>query len=326
MIDRRRCIAGSAAALLIAPGLRAQPAGKVARIGILAAVSEPVSWYVHRVEALRAALRDLGWVEGRNLAVETRYAGPNPLRQRQLAAELEAVPVALIAVEGTTAIRAARDGAPGLPVVMVNAGDPVGAGFVAGLARPGGNLTGTSAAGEEVLAKQVELLWAAVPQLERIGVLMNRSNPANTFFFNAMSARARSLGLALERIEVGAPGEVDAAIARARGAAMVVVSDPMFSQNHARLIELTLRHRVPSIFGARIWAVDGGLMSYLSSDLWHWRKAAGFIDRILRGANPAVLPVEQPTEFLFVINLKTARALGLTIPQSLLVRADEVIR
>ena len=160
--------------------------------------------------------------------IETRWAGVNPQRQRELAAELKALPVALILAFGTTTIRAARDGAPGLPVVMINAGDPVGAGFVASLARPGGDLTGTSAAGEEVLAKQVELLSAAVPQLKKVSVLMNSANPANGFFFDAMSLRAKTLGLRLDRIDVTVEGELDGAIARAKGGALVVVSDPMF--------------------------------------------------------------------------------------------------
>ena len=173
-------------------------------------------------------MRDLGWVEGKNLVIEIRWAGVNPQRQRELAAELKALPVALILAFGTTAIRAARDGAPGLPIVMINAGDPVGAKFVASLARPGGDLTGTSAAGEEVLSKQVELLSAAVPQLKRVSVLMSSANPANGFFFDAMSLRAKTLGLRLDRIDVAVEGELDGAIARAKGGALVVVNDPMF--------------------------------------------------------------------------------------------------
>ena len=228
--------------------------------------------------------------------------------------------------EGTTSIRAARDGAPGLPVVMVNAGDPVGSGLVASLARPGGDLTGTSAAGEEVLGKHVELLLAAVPQLKRVTALMNSANPSNNFFFDAISARANKLGLQVERIDVGLPDELDAAIARARGGGLVVLADVMIGQGGARVQELILRHQVPSIFGSRGWVVSGGLMSYVSSLDWHFRKAASFVDRILKGAKPAELPVEQPTQFELVINLKTARALGLTIPPALLQRADEVIQ
>jgi len=278
------------------------------------------------MEDLRMGLRDLGWVEGKNLLIETRWAGVNPQRQRELAAELKALPVALILAPGTITIRAARDGAPGLPVVMINAGDPVGAGFVASLARPGGDLTGTSAAGEEVLAKQVELLSAAVPQLKRVSVLMNSANPANGFFFDAMSLRAKTLGLRLDRIDVAVEGELDGAIARAKGRALVVVGDPMFLRHRVHIIELTLRSQVPSVFGGREYVAAGGLMSYSSSNAWHWRSAASFVDKILKGAKPADIPVEQPTKFELVINLKTAKTLGITIPQSLLLRADEVIQ
>ena len=162
------------------------------------------------------------------MSIETRYAGVNPQRQREIAAELKALPVALIITLGTIPIRAARDGAPGVPVVMVNAGDPVGAGLVASLARPGGDLTGTSAAGEEVLAKQLELLSAAAPQLKRVSVLMNSANPANGFFFDAMASRAKTLGLQLDRIDVAREGDLDRAITRAKGGALVVVGDPLF--------------------------------------------------------------------------------------------------
>jgi putative ABC transport system substrate-binding protein len=178
-------------------------------------------------------------------------------------------------------IRAARDGAPDLPVVMINAGDPVGAGFVASLARPGGDLTGTSAAGEEVLAKQLELL---------------------------------SDGLRLDRIDVAVEGELEGAIARANGGALVVLGDPMFGRNRVHIIELTLRSQVPSVFGGREYVAIGGLMSCLSSNAWHWRAAASFVDKILKGQKPADIPVEQPTKFELVINLKTAKMLGLTIP------------
>jgi putative ABC transport system substrate-binding protein len=303
----------------------AQQTGKVFRIGLLAPYTESTAGGRIDLESLRTDLRDLGWVEGNNLLIEVRWAGVNPQRQRELAAELKSLPVALILAFGTAAIRAAREGAPGLPVVMINAGDPVGAGFVAKLARPGGDLTGTSAAGEEVLSKQVELLSAAAPQLKNISVLMSGANPANGFFFDAMSLRAKALGLRLDRIDIAVESELDGAIARAKGGALVVVTDPMFFRHRVRIIELTLRSRVPSIFGGREYVAAGGLMSYVSSNAWHWRSAASFVDKILKGANPADIPVEQPTKFDLVINLKTAKALGLTIPQSLLQRADEVI-
>jgi putative tryptophan/tyrosine transport system substrate-binding protein len=304
----------------------AQQTGKVFRIGLLAPYTESTTEGRIDLESLRTGLRDLGWVEGNNLLIEVRWAGVNPQRQRELAAELKSLPVALILALGTAAIRSARDGAPGVPVVMINAGDPVGAGFVAKLARPGSDLTGTSAAGEEVLSKQVELLSAAAPQLKNISVLMSGANPANGFFFDAMSLRARVLGLRLDRIDIAVEGELDGAIARAKGGALVVVTDPMFFRHRVRIIEVTLRSRVPSIFGGREYVAAGGLMSYFSSNAWHWRSAASFVDKILKGAKPADIPVEQPTKFDLVINLKTAKALGLTIPQSLLQRADEVIQ
>jgi putative ABC transport system substrate-binding protein len=326
-MDRRKFVTLVAGTCLLDPlVVRAQPAGKVFRIGLIAPYAGPTPGDRIDLEALRAGLRDFGWVEGKNLLLEVRWAGVNPQRQRELAVELKALPVAVILAFGTAAIRAAHDGAPGLSIVMVNAGDPVGAKFVASLGRPGGDLTGTSAAGEEVLSKQVELLSAAVPQRKSVSVLMNSANPANGFLFDAMSLRGKSLGLRLDRIDVAVEGELDAAIARAKGGALVVVTDPMFFSNRIRLIELTLRSQVPSIFGGREYVDAGGLMSYLSSNAWHWRSAAGFVDKILKGAKPADLPVEQPTKFELVINLKTATALGITIPKTLLQRADEVIQ
>ena len=306
--------------------LGAQQTERIFRIGLLAPATEPTDGDRIDLESLRMGLRDLGWVEGKNLSIEIRWAGVSAERQRELAAELKAVPVALILALGTIPIRAARDGAPGLPIVMINAGDPVGAGFVASLSRPGGDLTGTSAAGEEVLAKQVELLSAAVPHLKKVSVLMNSANPANGFFFGAMSARAKSLGLTLDRIEVATQEELHGAVAHAKGGALVVNGDPMFFRHRVQIIDLTLRSRLPSIFGGREYVVAGGLMSYLSSNAWHWRKAASFVDKILRGAKPADIAVEQPSTFELAINLKTAKLLGITIPQSLLQRADELIQ
>ncbi len=327
MVDRRAFVilVASACALELRP-LRAQPANKVLRIGLLLPATAPTPRGRIEMDTFRAGLRDLGWVEGKNLVLETRYAGISPQRQRELAAELKALPVALIVAPGTITIRAAREGAPGLPIVMVYAGDPVGARFVASLAQPGGDLTGTSAAGEQVLAKQLELLSAAVPQLKQVGVLMNSANPANGFFFAAMTSRARTLGLRLDRIDVAGEGELDGAVARAKGGALVVVGDPMFFRERVHLVELTLRLQVPAVFGRPEYVDAGGLMSYLSSNEWHWRAAASFVDKILKGAKPANIPVEQPTTFELLINLTTARALGITIPQSLLQRADKVIQ
>ena len=327
-VDRRAFSLAFAATVLAGAHepARAQQAGKVFRIGLVVPDAGPTPARRAELEALRAGLRDLGWVEGKNIVIETRWAGAEPQRQRELAAELKSLPVALILALGTSSVASARDGAPGLPIVMINAGDPVGSGFVASLARPGGDLTGTSAAGEDVLAKQLELLSTAVPKLKKVSVMMNSANPGNGFFFDAMSLRAKALGLRIDRIDVAVEDEFDDAVARAKGGALVVVTDPMFLRRRVGIIELTLRFQVPSVFGRRDYVADGGLMSYVSSTTWHWRSAAKFVDKILKGAKPADMPVEQPTKFDLVVNLKTARALGLTIPQSLLLRADEVIQ
>jgi putative ABC transport system substrate-binding protein len=322
VLDRRTFIALVAGTCsLESLPIRAQRMAKVFRIGLLAPFAGPTSSRID-IEVLRMSLQQLGWVEGKNLVIDIRWAGENPQRQRELAAELKALQVALILAYGTTTIRAARDGAPALPIVMVNAGDPVGARFVASLSHPGGDLTGTSAAGEEVLSKQIELLSAAAPQLRRVTALMSSINPVTGFFFDAMSLRAKTLGLHLDRIDVPAESELDAAIARAKGGALIIVNDPMFFRHRARIIELTFRFQMPSIFGDREYVAAGGLMSYISSNAWHWHSAASFVDRILKGAKPADIPVEQPTVFEMVVNLKTANALGLTIPQSLRVQAE----
>ena len=326
-MDRRTFVALVPGICARAPrALDAQQIAKVSTIGVLVAATQPTPTIVANIAAMRAALGDLGWVEGKNLVVETRWAGEDPQRQREIAAELKALPVGLIVAPGTITIRAARDGAPDLPIIMIAAGDAVGAGFVASLARPGGNLTGTTAAGEDVLAKQLELLSLVVPALKRVSVLMNSANPANGFFFDAMSSRAKNLGLRLDRIEVSTEGELDQAMMRAKGGALLVVGDPMFGRNHARIAELALGSRLPAIFGGRFYVAAGGLMSYLSSDTWHWRTAATLIDKVLKGAKPADIPVQQPTQYELIINLKTARALGLSIPAALLLRADEVIQ
>ena len=316
VVDRRCVLVG----LLAAPRAWAQPAAKLARIGVLVH-----SGNLQVYEELRGALRDLGWVEGRNLIIERRLVDDSPQRARQLAAELQGLPVALILASGTTMIRSARDGAPATPIVMINAGDALGSGFIASLRRPGGNLTGTTAAGEEVLAKQLELLSLAAPQAKTIGVLLNRANPANGFFFNGLSARARELGLQLARIEIDHVGELDAALLRAKGTPLLIIGDPMFNRERTRIAELSISHRVPGIFGAREYVAAGGLMFYNSSYAWHWRTAAAFVDKILKGAKPSDLPVQQPTQFELAINLKTAKAMGITIPLALLQRATEVV-
>ena len=325
-MDRRRFVTVAACTCLFNPLTSCvQREGNVAKVGLLQPMDAPTPRFSEGAAVLLAGLRDLGWIEGKNFRLETRWAGTDPQRQRQMAAELKALPVALIVAMGTIPVRAARDGAPGVPVVMVNAGDPVGSGLVASLRRPGGDLTGTSAAGEDLMPKQLELLSAAVPQLKKVTVLMNSANPANGFFFDAMAVRAKTLNLQLDRIEVAMDSELDAAVARAKGGALVVLGDPMFYSNRSRITALAIRFQVPSMFGGDDYVAEGGLMSYLTPNEWHWRTAAGMVDKILKGTRPADIPVVQPTEFKFVINLNTAKALGVTIPQSLLLRADKRI-
>ncbi len=320
MISRHGFLSWLASSLFAAPRASAQTGTRLARIGWLRSdAGQPLD------DELRGALRELGWVEGRNLRIETRIAD-NPRRGREQAAELQALPVTLIVAISTPLIRAARDGAPATPIVMVNAGDALGSGFVASLARPGGMLTGTTSAGEETLAKQLELLSSVAPQARKIGVLMNPANPANDFFFQALSARARLLGVPLERIEATRDSELDAAVARAKSGALLVVGDAMFSRQRTRIAGLSIKHRVPGIFVSREDVLAGGLMSYNTSSAWHIRQAAGYVDKILNGAKPGDLAVQQPTHWELAINLKTATAMGITIPQSLLLRADEVIQ
>ena len=324
-MHRKRFLA-LAVGILVAPWrARAQSSADVSRIGLLFPEPGPSPARQRHLDVLLAALKESGWVSGKNLQIDLRWAGPDPQRQRQVAADLKRLQVAMIVTSGTTQIRAARDGAPGVPIVMINAGDAVGSGFAATLSRPGGDLTGTSAAGEDILPKQLELLSSAVPHLKKVGVLMNAANPANQFFHDALAVRAATLGLQLERIEIASATEIEAAVERARGEMLVVLGDPMFSGQRNRIVDSTLRSKVPAIYGTREFVDAGGLMSYNSSYLWHWRSAAAFIDKILKGAKPGALPIEQPVVFELVINLKAAKLLGIAIPASLLQRADELI-
>jgi putative ABC transport system substrate-binding protein len=317
---RRRTIVAGLAAALGLPGLAAaQEAARMRRVGLLVPSADP-----RLDKAFRATLLELGWAEGRNLEIADE---PNTetADMAEPVARLRARGVELIAASGTTAIRAARDGAPDIPIVMINAGDPVGAGFVQSLARPGGRLTGTSAAGEEVLPKQLELLHQAAPRSQRVGWLMNVANPANDFFHRVLSKRARQLALAVVRIDVSHPSEIAPKLGASGVQSLIVLGDPMFNARAALIAEAALRLRLPTMFGTPPYVVAGGLMHYNSSYAWHYRAAAGFVDKILRGARPNELPVQQPTEFELTVNLQTAKTLGLTLPQALLLRATEVL-
>ena len=325
MMDRRD-FAGLAVSGLVGLPLivMAQQVGKVSRIGVLLPWIGPTPEDMAFIEGSRPRLRALGWVEGQNLFVERRFAGTDPRRWREAAAELKALQVELI-ITIAGGIRAARDGAPGVPIVMVNSGDPVGSGFVQSLAKPGGNLTGTSSLYDELLAKQLELLSVAAPGARMVTVLMRGANPSNGSYFGALSAAANQLGLQLQRIDVNQVEELDAAIARAKGGALFVNRDTPFWLHYARIAEQALRANVPAALSDPLFVRAGGLLSFSSPDLWHWHRGEIYMDKILRGAKPADLPVEQPTHFELAINMKTAKALSLTIPPSLMLRATEVI-
>lgn len=303
----------------------AQPV-KVVRIGFLGPTSAASN--AGRMEALRAGLRDLGYLEGKNLVIESRWAEGKFDRLPELAAELVRLNVDIILTAGTPGIRAAKNATTTIPVVMVTSGDPVAFGFVASLARPGGNITGSSNFSPELSAKRIELLKEILPRTQRIGVLFNPDNSVNERSLPAMEQTAKSLKVGLQRFEVRGADEFKnafSAMSKQRVDAVALPEDDFLNANQNGIVELMTKQRLPSI-GREEFAEAGGLIGYAVNFLELYRRAATFVDKILKGAKPAELPVEQPTKFEFVINLKTAKALNLTIPQSILFRADKVIK
>jgi putative ABC transport system substrate-binding protein len=304
----------------------AQPARKTARIGVLCATRcDGVSY-----DVLRGGLRDLGWVEGDNLVIETRAAGGQLDRLPALARELVALNPDVIVASTPQPSRAVKDATSVLPVVFVGVADPVRVGLVQSLARPGGNVTGIATlVPGGFIAKQLELLKAAVPGASRVATLGNPTNEVYRVTFPAeIPPAARALGLQIQALEVSEPGQIEAAIdaaVRGQADALHVLGDPIFHSPLHRLPELAARARLPAIYILADMVRAGGLMSYGPNFSDLYRRAAGYVARILHGAKPAELPVEQPTKFELVINLRTAKTLGLTIPPSVLARADEII-
>jgi putative ABC transport system substrate-binding protein len=282
------------------------------------------------LDAFRQGLRELGWVEGQNIVIDYRFAEGRFDRLPDLAVELVQLKVDIIVAQPTPAAAAAKNATKTIPIVMISVGDPVGLGLIASLARPGGNVTGSSySVGLEITGKLLELLKETVPKARRVAILSNPANPAHPLAIREVSVAARSLGVQLQLLEARGPNEFDgafAAMAKERVGALLVVADGLFILHRARLADLAARSRLPAIYGYREHVEVGGLMSYGSSTRDLYRRSATFVDKILKGAKPADLPVEQPTKFELVINLQTAKALGLTIPPSLLGRADEVIQ
>jgi len=304
----------------------AQQTGRVHRIGFLGATSP--SGYAPQVEAFRGGLRDLGYVEGENVVIEFRWAEGNYARLPELAAELVLLKPDVLVTHAPAGTRAAKRATATIPIVMGAAGDAVASGLVASLARPGGNVTGSSFFFPEINAKRLEVLKEALPRLSRVGVLLNPDNPANVAMLRAMEETARSVKIQLHAVEVRSPADFEGAFAtivKGRAGALAVYDDAMLIAEAAQIADLARKSRLPTI-GFIEYAKAGGLLAFGVNFPDLWRRAAGFVDKILKGAKPADLPVEQPTTFQVIVNLKTAKALGLTIPQSILVRADEVIR
>ncbi len=315
--------------LVLAPtAAGAQQAEKVYRIGYLAQGSGSGAASLRPLEGFRQGLRELGWVEGQNIVIEYRYAEGRIDRLPGLAEELVQLQVDVIAASPTGAAMAARNASRTIPIVGMSLTEPVELGLVASLARPGGNVTGvTYGVDTDIFGKQLGLLREAVPKIRRVAVLSNPS-PAQPLIIRNITAAARSLGLQLQLLEAREPGEFDgafAAMAKERAGGLLVVGDSMFFLHRARLADLAVKHRLPSMSTQTQWVEAGGLMSYAPSLPDIYRRAATYVDKILKGAKPTDLPIEQPTRFELVINLKTAKALGLTIPSSLLVRADQVL-
>jgi putative ABC transport system substrate-binding protein len=308
----------------------AQQATHVYRIGLLSGLF-PSSAPNSRVEAFRQGLRELGYVEGQNLVIESRYAEGRAERLPDLAAELVRLPVDVIVAAAIEPIRAAQHATRTIPIVMSASPDPVGNGFVDSLARPGGNITGLATLAEELPGKRLELLKEMVPSSARIAVLANPADPTYAPKMHNLMGAAQALGLQLHIVEVRHADELDtafAALTQERADALLVVEDGVVisSSLSGRIVDLAATRRLPAMYSGKFFVEAGGLMSYGASTPDIWRRAATYVDKILKGTKPADLPIEQPIKFEFVINLKTAQALGLTIPPTLLFQADAVIR
>jgi len=326
-MNRRAFVTGLAAVLAAPLAIDAQQPLRVPRIGYLEfGTAAPGTSFL---EAFRQGLRDIGWIEGQNIALAVRYAEGKRDQLPELAAELVRRKVDLIFASTTPAALAAKHATTTIPIVIGLVADPVGSGVVASLARPGGNITGwTHEPGMEIHGKRLELIKEAVPGATRIGALWNPANPIHGPVVKELEAAAQKLKVQLHPVPVQDPKELESAFAeltRQRAGALTVIPDGMFLAQADRIIAFALRSRLPAIFGFTDHVAAGGLMAQGANLPEMFRRGASYVDRILRGAKPGDLPVEQPTKFELVINLKTAKALGLTIPPSLLLRADQVI-
>jgi putative tryptophan/tyrosine transport system substrate-binding protein len=327
MTTRRRLLAALGLTILAAPlTVVAQQQSKLWRIAFLTAGPRPPDGLLPM--ALRQGFAELGYTEGRNVVYEGRWAEGKFARLPDFAAELVRLPVDAIVVLGYPPTAAAKAATSTIPIVMAGSGDPISTGLVASLARPGGNVTGTSARETELSAKRMELLKEAVPKAARIAVLWNANDRAMTLRYGEINRAARVLHLTVQPLGVGEPDDFDtafSAMTRERPDALFMVADALTTLNRKRVIEFAAAHRIPAMYEQASVVQDGGLMSYGPNVDDRFRRAAYYVDRIFKGAKPAELPVEQASKFEMAINLKTAKTLGITIPQSVLLRADKVI-
>jgi putative ABC transport system substrate-binding protein len=326
-MDRRGFLLSSVAGALAASlAASAQQPGRRYKIGYLGGSSSvPMQ---AGMAAFRQSLHNLGWVEGRNITIEMRWADGKPDRLPTLAAELVALGVDVIVTQGSPATRAAKQVTATVPIVMWNTTDPVGQGFVLSLAKPGGNITGLSDFSGELSSKRLEILKEAVPMAAKVAIVLDPGHPAHAVEWRHTEAAARALGIVVYPVGVRAASEIEGAFAQIpqeRIGAAIVFQGFVSSENAARILEIAQRRRLAIMSGMKQYVFHGGLVYFAPDDLAMWQPTAVFVDKILKGAKPANLPVEQPTKLELIINLKAAKALGLTIPPSLLARADQVI-
>ena len=322
MLTRRRLLAGACATLAVPLSVEAQQTGRMRVVGFLGAGSARDSG----AEAFRRGLRSFGWIEGQTVRIEYRWAEGRLDRFPVLAADLVRLKVDVLVVAGPPAIHAAREATSTIPIVIVFLLDPVAAGYAKSLARPGGNITGLVSQYEDIVPKQVQFLREAIPNLSRLALLHHTSSLAATA--NASATAATNAGVKVHILEIGDDAGYEAAFRAARDAgaqAVHVLPSPIFAANRQRLIALAARYRLPAAYELRQYVEDGGFLSYGPNTLEMFERVGSYVDRIFKGADPGNLPMERPSKFELVINLKTAKALGLTIPPSLLARADQVI-
>ena len=323
---RKLVIALGAGALSWAGAVCAQAPAKVRRIGFLSASSPPDTALWH--QAFRLGLRDLGWIDGKNISFEYRYAEGRSDRLPDLAADLVRLKVDVIVATAPPDALAAHEATKAIPIVMAAGGDPVAFGLVESLVRPGGNITGLSQMGPELAGKRLELLKEMVPKLSRVAVLWNPQSAASTLNWKEIQLPARQLGIQLHSLEVRSPNELDKAFGdatRARAGALFIAGDPVIGTNLKRIAGLAAKSRLPSVYQWSEFADAGGLVTYGPDRADMFRRAATYVDKILKGAKPGDLPIDRVTKFELVVNMKTAKALDLTIPQPFLMRVDRVI-